>query len=47
MKVPIKCGLVQKLDMVGRRDTSKGLHGLLKKLPAVLVQRGIVVKESR
>lgn len=23
MKVPIKCGLIQKLDMVGRRDTSK------------------------
>ena len=47
MKVPIKCGLDQKLDMVGRRDTSKGFHGLLEKLSAVLVQRVIVVKESR
>ena len=47
MKVPIKCGLVQKLDMVGGRDTSKDFYGFLEKLPAVLVQRVIVVKESR
>ena len=46
MKVPIECGPVQKLDMVGRCDTSKGFHGLLEKLSAVLVQRVIVVKES-
>lgn len=47
MKVPIKCGLVQKLNMIGRRDAFKGFHGLLEKLPAVLVQRVVVVKESR
>ena len=33
MKVPIKCGLVQKLDMVGGRDTSKDFYGFLEAIP--------------
>ena len=46
MKVPIECGLVQKLDMVSGCNAAKGFHGFPEKLPAVPIQRVVVVKES-
>ena len=45
MEVPEKRGLVQKLNMVGGRNAAESLHGLLEKLPAVIIQWVIVVEE--
>ena len=45
MEVPEKRRLVQKLNMVGGRNAAESLHGLLEKLPAVIIQWVIVVEE--